>query len=245
MIAHPSRLFHFLRMAPHLIALLAISLASCSRSDPGTTPDSGANPGPRHCATHADCDDHFDCTTDWCSADGLCVYLIGPTLCPLGQSCTLDQGCVFGPPCATTAQCQELWKDDTCKMNIKCNATSSRCTFEVLDRDRDRQPPIRCGGADCDDDSPTRSPANEERCDGVDNDCNGVIDDHDPSCGLGLYLLYCTPGGNSPQNHCECRPEFVCRDFCTDKQLDVHNCGACGNECSPGMVCRNGMCQKP
>jgi hypothetical protein len=54
-------------------------------------------------------------------------------------------------------------------------------TFTV-DRDLDEDGAIAtgAGGDDCDDADPTVGPAATETCDGVDEDCNGVVDDVDP-----------------------------------------------------------------
>jgi len=45
------------------------------------------------------------------------------------------------------------------------------------DRDRDGSLNAMCGGADCDDDDPLRSPLLFEFCDNIDNNCSGVVND--------------------------------------------------------------------
>ena len=45
------------------------------------------------------------------------------------------------------------------------------------DKDRDRSKAISCGGNDCDDNDPRKSPDMAERCDMIDNDCSGEIND--------------------------------------------------------------------
>jgi hypothetical protein len=49
-------------------------------------------------------------------------------------------------------------------------------------KDRDRDGYLSC--EDCDDNNPAINPGAEERCDGLDNDCNGKTDDAAP-CGGG------------------------------------------------------------
>ena len=44
---------------------------------------------------------------------------------------------------------------------------------EAVDEDGDGSP----AGEDCDDTDPAVSPSAEERCDGIDNDCDGAVDD--------------------------------------------------------------------
>jgi hypothetical protein len=70
-----------------------------------------------------------------------------------------------------------------------CDPATGKCSHRVLavDLDRDGHPgplpghtpgdPGSCGD-DCDDTSPLAHPGQKETCDGVDNDCNGVVDDN-------------------------------------------------------------------
>ena len=47
-----------------------------------------------------------------------------------------------------------------------------------VDADGDHFTDEACGGADCDDDDPAISPGHlEDRGDGVDNDCDGLVDE--------------------------------------------------------------------
>jgi hypothetical protein len=59
----------------------------------------------------------------------------------------------------------------------QCDARSRRCVAGPLDWDRDGDPARACGGADCDDHNAKKSSHGVEICDGLDNDCNGVVDD--------------------------------------------------------------------
>ena len=58
----------------------------------------------------------------------------------------------------------------------QCDSASSRCTLRARDQDRDGEPTTACGGRDCDDRNPEIG-AKAEVCDGLDNDCDGVVDD--------------------------------------------------------------------
>jgi len=44
-------------------------------------------------------------------------------------------------------------------------------------------------GGDCNDDDPTLSPGAKELCDGIDNDCDGVLDESDPDVVLPIWYL--------------------------------------------------------
>ena len=72
---------------------------------------------------------------------------------------------------------------------VTCDPWTGKCTFSALAVDNDKdghkgpQPGFAAGdpgacGDDCDDTSPNAYPGATEICDGVDNDCNGVVDDN-------------------------------------------------------------------
>ena len=100
-----------------------------------------------------------------------------PTDPCLPQSC-IEQHCIEQPV--------ECIDDDPCTRD-DCDSTTGSCRFEPLTVDEDgdgyRRPlpgfvpgaPGACG-SDCNDASPVAHPDGVERCDGVDNDCDGSVD---------------------------------------------------------------------
>ncbi len=123
------------------------------------------------------------------------------------QSCVEDSDCEQTNPCATLGCldgfCQpestkECLSDNPC-LTGECNPDSGECEFspvtEDLDGDGFLSPlpgtiagqPNSCG-RDCDDTSARANPRETEVCDGVDNDCDGVVDNGS------TYLSGVTPG---------------------------------------------------
>ncbi len=110
--------------------------------------------------------------------------------------------CLFDEDCPTTDRCQPMVCNqgmcetgaavscddgDSCTED-SCDPATGACRFRALafDQDGDGFKGPRAGfapgsegscGNDCDDTSPDAFPGGQEICDGVDNDCNGVIDD--------------------------------------------------------------------
>ena len=238
------------------IAVLAACGSSSSGGDQGGSGGSGANAGTDGGGVGGagggcpgSCDDGFNCTIDTCNA-GKCAHSIGPntgaTACPTGQYCTADKGCVASPACATVADCTKVWSGDACKSNLKCDAASSVCTFDVLDKDHDGYPPQVCGGGDCNDSDPNIHPGAKEICDGVDNDCNGIIDDEpaaDSNCQSSKGPFVCKAG------QCVCPSPFQPCDpgLCVDTSTNPWHCGNCDSNCSwtghDAGTCQGGHCQ--
>jgi hypothetical protein len=73
-----------------------------------------------------------------------------------------------------------------------------------------------------------------EVCDGVDNTCDGVIDERARCAGN----LSCIDGA------CKC-PGTVCGGACTALDSDAKNCGECGFSCQLTERCIDGLCTCP
>lgn len=142
-----------------VLAGTGLMLACGSRAEPSAIrlPDPVDVSGPR-----------VECfVDDDCEAKDLCI----PLRCE-------DQRCVEHP-----IECSD---DDPCTVD-SCDSERGECSFEPLTADEDedgfRRPlpgfiPGELGscGDDCNDTSALAFPGGVERCDGLDNDCDGVID---------------------------------------------------------------------
>jgi hypothetical protein len=85
-------------------------------------------------------------------------------------------------------------------------------------------------GTDCDDTDPLVNPAATEVCDGVDNECDGLVDDDDPSLDGASTVPWYTDGdgdgyGNAGLYHYACDPasgEVETGDDCVDTNPAIH-----------------------
>jgi len=186
----------------------------------------------------ASCDDGFPCTVDAC-VNGTCTHAIGPangaTACPKGQYCVVQDGCVAAPACAKVADCTAAWAGDACKASIRCDAASSVCLFDLLDKDGDGHSPQVCGGDDCDDSVTTILPGQFELCDGKDNDCDGRVDEAEGNpCGS-------DSAGTCMNGICSCDAVHDCNGECASFSNNSRHCGQCGHACASGS-CVGGKC---
>ncbi len=120
----------------------------------------------------------------------------GPDGGVVEETCTGPLDCQFQDQCFPRAcvegRCEDLTPiecddEDECTVDF-CDPDTGTCSFtdRTFDEDQDgfKGPlpgfaPGAAGacGTDCDDSSPLAFPGGREACDGVDNDCNGVVDD--------------------------------------------------------------------
>lgn len=114
------------------------------------------------------------------------------------RECTRDEDCgditnLCDPPSCVSGLCKDGLRKIVCEDNDPCTDNTCEplkgaCVFKPVSFDLDGdgfrgpKPGKKPGesdacGNDCDDTRASAFPGNKEICDGVDNDCNGVIDD--------------------------------------------------------------------
>lgn len=144
--------------------------------DASVLPD-GAIP----CRRDSDCDDEVACSRDVCAPGGFCVSSADSSRCTDGVYCNGQEVCdpAFGCRPGAPRRCSD---EDVCTID-HCDEANKRCAHDPRDFDDDGEIDWHClGGTDCDDFDATRANAHSEICaDGVDNDCDDVVDEL--SCG--------------------------------------------------------------
>ena len=78
-----------------------------------------------------------------------------------------------------------------------------------------------------------------EMCNGLDEDCDGVVDEG------GGRSVGCAPGERCSAGDCVCPTGSVCGGRCVDLESSFSHCGSCGNSCSAGEACIDGGCCLP
>ncbi len=124
--------------------------------------------------------------------------------------------------------------DNDCDQMIDNGDEDCRCTdndddgYCIEDLAAENLPPGKLGGNDCDDGDGTTYPGAREFCDGIDNSCDGLIDE-----GLAQRTFYLDsePDGygdpNRPITACGRPPGYVLNDDDCDDEVpggELHNC---------------------
>lgn len=113
-------------------------------------------------------------------ASGVLVYVATAAL-----GCSLVLPRLSTPDCDTDGDCARFNLRFPERVTVcdryQCNEATQRCFLGPLDRDGDNHfPVIECEGDDCDDSRADVHGERWESCDGIDNDCDDVIDDATP-----------------------------------------------------------------
>lgn len=146
----------------------------------------------------------------------------GATLLELASTCSRPQDCASGV-------CVETSKRLLC--STRCSAPTD-CIGGWTCAPRTDE---RAEGSSVCTCEPT---APEDSCDGLDNDCDGAVDNPasaDASCAASVGPMFVCRNAN-----CVCALE--CDGRCVDAKTDILNCGACGRSCGGGAQCVDGDC---
>ena len=179
--------------------------------------DDDANPylgGP--CVDDGQCNDSIPCTYDSCdAATHRCLNVPDDTQCDDGVYCDGKERCVPGHGCEAgpVVSCSD---GNACDVSSCVEATKS-CQHVPRDVDQDGDPDGHCtGGHDCNDLDPNVSSLHAEVCNnGIDDNCNGLIDEmpcvtpRGDRCdnafslgGAGTYSLSTVGGGKTFSTSC-------------------------------------------
>lgn len=215
------------------VSAIVIAAAGCGQGAPS---GDGGMSGHDSAATPTPCDDDTDCPATYCN--------MGSRVC-----------------CVPATPPYEICGD---RIDQNCDGRDHSCG----DNDRDGTQACRPGqdpsseSCDCDDERADVRPrvgsiaGAIETCDGIDNDCNGRIDESSACCAACEVLGaardradVCTIDGL-----CDCTTDpadgpcaegrTCCAAGCVDTRTDLMNCGFCAAAClASADHCENGECR--
>jgi Cys-rich repeat protein len=198
------------------------------------------------CASDADCPAGHACRDCACWP----VCLPSMEICDgLDNDCDglVDEGC--GTPCRTDLECAlgQVCTNGVCvAQSLPCSSdidcppgevcVTGLCQPSCTDMDGDGY----CAFEDCDDQNPSIHPAAFEACDGLDNDCDGQVDEgcsmtcaSNADCAAGEVCIdgVCIPAGPQCSQDLDCPAGQVCiAGTCQPACTDFDGDGFCAGE---------------
>ena len=178
-----------------------------------------------------DCDDGNSCTLDTCDpTSGACGHQALPedSPCDDADACSLDDLCTGGACVGSAVTCDD---GDACTLGV-CDSLSGDCAFLPAPCPGDQDGDGWVDDEDCEPTDPTAHPEAAERCNAMDDDCDGETDE---------TLLCCESDADCDRgNDCE---DFACVDGACelDRRPDFAACED-GEACTSGDYCIYGFC---
>jgi hypothetical protein len=203
-----------------------VTIPDATAPDVTTSDVTAVDSGPR-CTRDFQCDDQ--------------VYCNGAERCDPADPSADARGCAAptGPRCMMGQRCDERLT----RCQTMCEVTP--------DADGDGFNAAACGGPDCDDARASVHPGAPELCNGIDDDCDRMVDEEGAAlCSIAFATAACMGGACSVAT---CSPGYgdcdgVGANGCeTALAASPLNCGACGRLCpvtasAMTMACRAGTC---
>ena len=175
-------------------------------------------------------------TCDVCESDGDCEVGLYCVISAVGSAQTCLPGCVADEAaCPRGFECEDIQRDLTPTVAV-CVPQDAVC---CVDEDGDGYGVgMDCNGSDCVDDNDRSHAGAEEACNGLDDDCDSIVDE-------GEFEALCPPAANVSQTACvEGTCELISCDMgFGDCNLDIADgcelplntltdCASCGAVCS-------------
>ena len=166
------------------------------------------------------------CAAGMVCNEGVCTTGCSPTVevCDrMDNDCDglIDEGGVCDETCVTAADCDDGDPStaDYCMDGVCVHG--GVCGNGIVDAGEECDDANSVSGDGCEPDCTLTCRPAVEICDGIDNDCDGMVDEEGCACAGG---------------------EAMCGGVCVDVLFNDLNCGACGVACPAGQTCERGIC---